>query len=136
MIYLLDTNVCIRYLNSRSTAIRRKLLSTPEAEIVLCSVVKAELLFGAAKGDNKAKRLAQLDLFFARFVSLPFDDRAAKVYGRIRAELEKQGRPIGPNDLLIAAIAMANDLTLVTHNVREFGRVTNLQLEDWENGSV
>ena len=70
--------------------------------------------------------------FFSRYRSLPFDDVAADVYGRIRAELESKGTPIGPNDLLIAAIAVANDLTLVTHNTNEFSRVTGLVLEDWE----
>ena len=68
----------------------------------------------------------------SRFVSLVFDDACADVYGRIRAELEAAGRPIGPNDLLIAAIASVNGVTLVTHNVSEFGRVSGLAVEDWE----
>lgn len=73
------------------------------------------------------------DLFAVnRFVSFPFDDEAAEVYGRIRADLEKLGTPIGPNDLLIAAIGLANDATVVTHNTREFSRIADLKLEDWE----
>jgi len=74
----------------------------------------------------------RLKRFFDAFISLPFDDRSAAVYGDIRAKLERQGTPIGPNDLMIAAIALANDLILVTHNLREFERIDNLKYEDWE----
>jgi tRNA(fMet)-specific endonuclease VapC len=70
--------------------------------------------------------------FSEPFSSLPFDDDAAEVYGRIRTQLEKSGKPIGPNDLLIAAIAIAHDATLVTHNTGEFSRVEDLRYEDWE----
>jgi tRNA(fMet)-specific endonuclease VapC len=70
--------------------------------------------------------------FLSLFVSLPFDDRAAEHYGRIRADLANAGMPIGGNDLLIAAIALTHNLSIVTHNVKEFGRVTSLQIEDWE----
>ena len=67
-----------------------------------------------------------------RVCLLSFDDRAAEAYGTIRGDLEKQGTPIGPNDLLIAAIALANSAILITHNSREFGRVAALKMEDWE----
>lgn len=73
-----------------------------------------------------------LERLSAQFTSLPFDDSAAEIYGRIRAELEAVGMLIGPYDMMIAAIALANDLTLVTHNTREFGRVAGLKVEDWE----
>ena len=73
-----------------------------------------------------------MQTFFARFSSHPFDDAAASVYGEIRAELAAAGQLIGPNDTLIAAIAIANDLTLVTHNADEFRRVRGLKFEDWE----
>lgn len=68
----------------------------------------------------------------SEFVSLPFDDQSAVIYGQIRAQLAAPGTPIGPNDLLIASIALANNLILVTHNTREFSRVEGLRLEDWE----
>jgi tRNA(fMet)-specific endonuclease VapC len=68
------------------------------------------------------------------FASLPFDDACAEQYGQIRNELESDGTPIGPNDLLISAVARAHGLTLVTHNVGEFSRVIGLRLEDWEAG--
>lgn len=70
-------------------------------------------------------------MFCRRFDSLPFDDAAAEEYGRIRAELTAAGTPIGPNDLMIASIALANQLTLVTSNTAEFGRVPGLQIENW-----
>ncbi len=88
--------------------------------------------YGAMKSQNPQRTLARQQPFVSRFVSLPFDDKAAKVYSEIRADLEKMGQPIGPNDLLIAAIAIANDVMLVTHNTHEFGRVKGLKLEDWE----
>lgn len=132
MKYLLDTNTCVRYLNRRSEAVIRKLKSVPESEIVVCSVVKAELFYGAMKSNYPQATLAKQQIFLNRFVSLPFDDAASSTYGKIRASLEIQGTIIGPNDLLIAAIALANGLTLVTHNTSEFGRVTGLSIEDWE----
>jgi tRNA(fMet)-specific endonuclease VapC len=70
--------------------------------------------------------------FLNRFISLSFDDNAAVTYGQLRAELEQAGTPIGPNDLLIAAIAVSNQVILVSHNTREFKRINELQLEDWE----
>jgi tRNA(fMet)-specific endonuclease VapC len=94
--------------------------------------VKAELFFGAALSNNPAKTQAAQRLFLSRFPSLPFDDPAAETYAEIRADLTRQGRLIGPNDMMIAAICRANDVTLVTHNVSEFGRVAGLKIEDWE----
>jgi tRNA(fMet)-specific endonuclease VapC len=94
--------------------------------------VKAELLYGARHSQRVAENLNILARFFAPFVSLPFNDRCAEQYGQIRAGLVQAGTLIGPNDLLIAAIARAYELTLVTHNVEEFGRVNGLRLEDWE----
>jgi tRNA(fMet)-specific endonuclease VapC len=132
MTYLLDTNTCIKYLNGRSENIRLKLDSVRQEDIVVCSIVKAELFYGAMKSKNPEKNLANQNRFLERFISLPFDDDASKAYGEIRAKLERKGTPIGPNDLLIAATALSSNLTLVTNNTREFGRVDGLKLEDWE----
>ena len=132
MIYLLDTNTCIRYLNGRSASIRRRFETTRPQDIGVCSVVKAELFYGALKSRNPVNNLAKQRRFLGRFVSLPFDDLAAEAYGRIRARLEQTGLLIGPNDLLIAAIADAHQVTLVTHNTREVQRVEGLQIVDWE----
>jgi tRNA(fMet)-specific endonuclease VapC len=90
-------------------------------------------LLRGRKSKVREKTLAALRVFLDAFVSLPFDDQAARVYADIRVELEEQGTPIGPNDLLIAAIAVAYNATLVTHNRREFGRVSNLTCEDRES---
>lgn len=74
-----------------------------------------------------------LATLFAQFHSLPFDGRAAQIFGEIRADLARKGTPIGPYDLQIAAIALAHNVTLVTHNSVEFGRIATLRLEDWES---
>ncbi len=132
MKYLLDTNTCIRYLNGRSPKILQKMQAVDPADIVLCSIVKAELYAGGYGSNNPVKTLTDRELFMKTFVSLPFGDASAMIYGQERARLYKAGQPIGPNDLLIASIALANNLTLVTHNTAEFSRVAGLKLEDWE----
>lgn len=98
-------------------------------------MVKSELFYGAMRSNNVEKTIVKQQQFLNLFVSLPFDDAAALIYGRIRADLTALGTPIGPNDLQIAAIAMANNLILVTHNTNEFSRVNGLLLEDWESES-
>ena len=133
MKFLLDTNACIGHLTGRAPQITARLKTLPPSDVVLCSVVKAELWYGAHKSLKKEQNLATLDVFFAPFASASFDDAAAQVYGRLRAELETRGTLIGPNDLLIAATALAYDLTLVTRNEKEFGRVTGLRIDNWES---
>ncbi|MEQ8672164.1 MAG: type II toxin-antitoxin system VapC family toxin [Aggregatilineales bacterium] len=132
MKYSLDTNTCIRYLNERSAKIRAKLPTIPASDIVVCSVVRAELFYGSAKGQSPEQSLEKQLRFLHPFPTVAFDDLAAKKYGEIRADLEKLGMPIGAHDLLIAAIALAHNLILVTHNVKEFSRIGALQIEDWE----
>ena len=133
--YLLDTNACIRLLNSTSTPLAQRLRRQRATEVVLCSIVKAELAYGAYRSSRVAENLRLLERFFSPFVSISFDDRCVEAYGRIRRELERAGMPIGPNDLLIAATAVANDLTLVTANEREFGHVVGLAFENWESAA-
>jgi tRNA(fMet)-specific endonuclease VapC len=133
MKYLLDTNACIRYLNARSERLQQQLDATPPEEVVVCSIVEAELFFGAAKSRSPEKTIVAQRAFLEKFRSLPFDTEAALIYGQVRAELESRGTPIGANDLLIASIALANGLTLVTHNTREFAGVRGLSLADWES---
>ena len=132
MTYLLDTNTCIRYLNGRSESVQRRLEATRPQDVLLCSMVKAELFYGVHKSAKPERNRERLQRFVDQFVSLPFDDEAAAEYGQIRARLESGGTPTGPNDLCIAAIAVTNDVILVTHNTREFSRVEGLMLEDWE----
>lgn len=130
--YLLDTNVCIRLLNDAHPGMLSQFSAHSPTDIALCSVVKAELLFGARRSARVEENLQRLKLFFSPLNSLPFDDLCAEHYAVIRADLHAQGKPIGPNDLLIAAIARAHDAVLVTHNTGEFGRVIGLRMEDWE----
>lgn len=130
--YLLDTNAWIVYLKSAQSPIRARLEKLTPADILLCSIVKAELLHGAQKYGDKPRRLAMLAETLAPYVSLPFDDSAAQAYATIRHELELSRNIIGPNDLMIAAVAQANGLTLVTHNTDEFGRIASLKTEDWQ----
>src|SRR5262245_7956060 len=132
MSYLLDTNACIGYLNGRAPGIVKRLQAEKPADVFLCSVVKAELHFGAQRSSDPIREFKKLEQFWHPYASLPFDDRCAVVYGEIRAQLEAAGTPLGPNDLLIAAIALTNGLTLVTHNTREFQRVPGLKWEDWQ----
>lgn len=132
MTYLLDTNVCIRYLNGRSLTVRAHLEAQQPADIVVCSIVKTELFYGAQRTRNPQRTLTVQQAFLEPYRSLPFDDAAATVAGSIRATLANRGMLIGPYDLLIAAIALTNDCILVTHNVREFSRVPGLKFEDWE----
>ena len=135
MSYLLDTNSWIEHLR-RGTAskVTARLAAAPPGSVCLCSVVLAELVYGALRSGpaHQAANLALLAKLRQQFVSLPFDDQAAEEYGKVRAHLAALGTPIGPNDLLISAIALANGMTLVTHNTTEFSRVPGLVLEDWQ----
>ncbi|MDT9190668.1 MAG: type II toxin-antitoxin system VapC family toxin [Limnospira sp. PMC 894.15] len=131
MRFLLDTNSCIIYLRGKNLALKKR-LEFYRKEVAVCSVVKAELFYGSMKSANPEKNLRLQTEFLSQFISLPFDDVAANLFGIIRSQLEFKGTPIGSYDLQIAAISLAHHLTLVTHNVREFSRVEGLQWEDWE----
>lgn len=132
MTYLLDTNVCIRILNNTSPAVSRHLADQQPENIYLCTVVQMELYYGAYHSTHQDQNLAILERFFNQFKILPLNPQSARIAGQIRSQLARQGTPIGPYDLQIAAISLANNLTLVTHNTAEFGRVAGLQIEDWE----
>lgn len=109
MTHLLDTNSCVHHLRfGPASNVTAKLAAAAPGSAVLCSVVVAELLFGAHRSAHKAQNLSQVQAFCRPFLSLPFDDRAAEEYGRIRAHLAGLGMPIGPNDLMIASIALAH----------------------------
>ena len=132
MPYLLDTNVCVEYLRQRNSPVLQRITTTPASEIRLCSVVKAELHHGAHRSRQAQINVVKVENFVSQFISLPFDDAAAREFGRLRADLEGRGLSIGPYDLLIASIALVHGLILVTHNTREFGAVTGLTLDDWQ----
>lgn len=132
MIYLLDTNTCIQYINRRSLPVYRRITSFSPDDIAICDIVKFELYFGAYNSSRVEENLETLRKFFGDFVSLPFDGQAAAICGRLRSQLKAAGTPIGSYDLQIAAIALTHNLTPITHNTAEFSRVDGLQIEDWE----
>ncbi|MCC6419067.1 MAG: type II toxin-antitoxin system VapC family toxin [Gemmataceae bacterium] len=135
MTHLLDTNAFVDHLRrGPASTVTAKLLAAPPGSVALCSVVLAELLYGAVRSGpaHEAANRALLAGLRAQFPCLPFDVPAAEAYGTLRAYLAGLGQLIGPNDLMIAAIALANGLTLVTHNTSEFSRVPGLPLEDWQ----
>jgi tRNA(fMet)-specific endonuclease VapC len=132
MKYLLDTNTIIRYLNGRAPNVRVHIAATPVSALAVSTIVIAELRYGAAKSVNPAKAIAVQEQVISLISSIAFDEPAAQAYGAIRATLEKLGTPIGANDLLIGATALAHSLTLMTHNTSEFGRISGLSIEDWE----
>lgn len=131
MKYLFDTNTVSYFLNGRSAVLKERMAATSPALFGMCSVVWAELFYGARKSAAPEKTLRRVVEFAMRFPCLDFDYAAASPYGDIRASLEMAGRPIGPNDLMISAIARQHGLILLTHNSSEFSRVDGLLWEDW-----
>jgi tRNA(fMet)-specific endonuclease VapC len=131
MPWLLDTNAWIDHLKNPGGPVEQRLNRVLPADVLLCSIVKAELWHGADKYERRQRRLAALDNLFHPFTSLPFDDHAAKHYATVRHDLEVRGHTIGPNDLKIAAICLTHGLTLVSANLDEFRRVSGLSVEDW-----
>jgi len=129
VIWLLDTNVFIHAVRGRPPAVRARLRQESPEDLVVSSITVAELFYGAEKSGGPARRRAAWNAVLAPFHVLAFDRAAAEQHARIRYLLRH--KPIGDRDLLIAAIALAADLTLVTHNAAEFSRVPRLRVEDW-----
>jgi len=130
MTYLLDTNAAIALLKEHPQMlhhVRRVSRST----LRVCAPVEAELWFGVAKSARQEQNRIRLLTLLEWLPSLPFAGQATRHFGDIRAHLSSQGTPIGPYDLQIAAIAVAHDPTVVTHNTREFAKVPGLKQEDW-----
>ena len=131
MNFLFYTNAAIKFLNGKSLVLRNRISRVEPTDFAMCSVVWAELYFGAAKSREKHKTLEKVNDFAATFQNLDFDKDAAQHYGEIRADLEKNGNIIGPNDLMIASITRSKNLVLITNNIDEFKRVKDLRIEDW-----
>ena len=129
--WLLDTSICVPLINRTDARAAARLLEHPRGSVRLCSVVKAELHFGAQNSSRLSENLQRVEIFCRAFESLPFDDESARHYGIVRAQLRREGRPIGGNDLMIASIAIAASHVLVTRNVGEFSRVAGLEVEPW-----
>ena len=136
MRFLLDTCICIYYINGRMPQVRENVHKHTASDIAVCSITKCEMYAGSSGSQSPKRSRAKQDEFLAAFRSLPFDDRAANIYGQIFAELRKRGTPLPVCDLQIAAITLAHNLTLVTHNTGHFHRVQNLTIEDWAIASA
>lgn len=131
MIYLLDTNICIYFMKNKYPYLTDRLLSRKPSEFAISAVTVFELEYGAEKSGWGEKNRQKLGIFLSPFNILPFTSEDAYFAAKIRAELEKRGTPIGPYDLQIAAQGVAEDLTVITHNIGEFSRVPMLKCEDW-----
>ncbi len=133
MKYLLDTNIVIYSVKGQYPSLKERFMRTPAQAILIPSIVLGEIEYGARKCQYYDKTILKYRRFLDAFQFVPFSKEESRIYGVIRSNLEKEGKTIGNNDLLIAAIAMANHFTLVSHNVNEFACVKGLLLEDWTN---
>ena len=131
MKYMLDTNICIHVIKHKPASVLARFQQYEPQDMCISSITLAELEYGVEKSSFPDKNKAALTLFLSGITVLPFDDAAAMEYGRIRADLEQKGTPIGPNDMLIAAHAKSLRLPIITNNTREFDRVDDLKVENW-----
>jgi tRNA(fMet)-specific endonuclease VapC len=130
---LLDTNICIYMIKNKPPEVRKHFEQFVPGDIAISSITVAELRYGVEKSAAREKNALALEAFLLPLEIAPFDIESAFVYGKIRAKLEKQGNPIGSMDMLIAAQAIAQDFTLITHNLKEFERIPGIRCETWVN---
>ena len=130
MPYLLDTNAVIALLNDTTSKLAQRARREQPADVFISAIVAHELFYGAFKSRRKARNAGAIDAL--QFAVVEFDKEDARQAGEIRAVLTSMGKPIGPYDVLIAGQALSRNLTLVTNNTREFGRVPKLKIEDWQ----
>lgn len=131
MRYMLDTNICIYSIKHKPEQVFYRLQQHDPSEICISSITYAELIYGIEKSKAIDKNRLALTLLLANIEIIDFDTAAAESYGKIRADLEKHGTPIGSLDMMIAGHALSLDYTVVTNNIKEFDRVQNLKLENW-----
>jgi tRNA(fMet)-specific endonuclease VapC len=129
--YFLDTNICIYYLRGLYQSIEDHFRLIPNHEIKIPIIVKAELMYGIEKSKLKERNKNIYNRFIGSFETVNLDDEALNQYAKIRFDLEDGGFVIGSNDLFIASIALAHNGVLVTHNTKEFERISGLRIEDW-----
>ena len=131
MRYMLDTNICIYVIKHKPEKVLRKLQTIHPEDVCISSVTYAELVCGVEKSAAVEKNRLALSMLLANMEILDFDVEAADCYGKIRADLEKKGRPIGPLDMMIAGHGQSLGYTVVTNNVKEFSGVSALRIENW-----
>jgi tRNA(fMet)-specific endonuclease VapC len=129
---LLDTDICIYAINHKRPGILSRVRDYRIGEVGISSITYAELRFGVENSAKVEENLDRLERFLLPLEIVPFDAEAGRHYGRLRSELKRRGCPIGSNDLLIAAHALALGAALVTNNIREFARVSGLRVEKWD----
>jgi tRNA(fMet)-specific endonuclease VapC len=132
-VYTVDTNACIAHLRSAGTSsVSQRLAVADPGSIVICSVVRTELLFESYRSRDPVRAIEEAERFFSPLLSAGFDDDAARECARLRADLRSLNQQIGPYDSLIASIALVNSHVLITRNVAEFSRVSGLRIENWQ----
>jgi tRNA(fMet)-specific endonuclease VapC len=131
MKYLLDTNICIALIRQKPQSILQRLISQEPGDVGISSITLAELFHGVEKSAQPEQNMSALEQFLLPLVLSDFDQNATLAYGRIRADLERNGKLIGSMDMLIAAHALSLDAVIVTNNMQEFQRVKGLVVEDW-----
>jgi tRNA(fMet)-specific endonuclease VapC len=129
--FMLDTNICIELIRGRGERVLDQLRTHPPGDVAISAITFAQLQFGVSKSARPQRNALLLIQFCAPLAIAPFDAKAAETYGAVRAGLERDGRPIGPLDTLIAAHALSLGHTVVTNNLREFRRVSGLKVENW-----
>lgn len=130
MTHLLDTDTCIYWLNGVEP-VRKQLEAVGMGNVAISVITAAELYFGAYNSARVAENLARAETFVKQMTALPLSDTALKVFGQLKADLRRQGRPVADFDLLIASTALAENRILVTNNTRHYQRIPELQLENW-----
>ena len=131
MEYLLDTNICIYIIKKKPAEVFEKFKNLTIGDVGISSITLAELQYGIEKSSNSEKNRDALEKFLTPIEIIDYGYEATFEYGKIRAELEKKGVPIGPLDMLIASHAKSLDVILVTNNVRQFERIAGLRIENW-----
>ncbi len=134
MRYMLDTNICIYAIKHKPPEVISNFLKHNPDDICISTITYGELMHGVEKSQATERNRVALTLFLSSIAILPFDNYAAEEYGKVRADLERRGTPIGSMDMLIAGHARSEGLILVTNNTREFLRVEELEIEDWTKG--
>ena len=133
--YMLDTDTCSYIMKRSHGAVLKRLASVSVSDVCVSVISKAELMFGVEISPRRQQDEAALTAFLRHVEVLDFPDMAAEHYAKIRADLKARGEMIGVNDLLIVAHVRSLGLTLVTNNMREFGRVHDLKVENWTLGT-
>ena len=131
MKYMLDTNICIYAIKHKPPEVIKNFLKHDPDDMCISSITYGELMHVVEKSQAVERNRVAITLFLSSISILQFDNYAAEEYGKVRADLERKGTPIGPMDMLIAGHARSEGLVLVTNNTREFFRVDDLEVEDW-----